>query len=157
MELIIRTYGKLLLEGAVVIAFWLLIFTGVRDGEGHVGFFQLLGSHFEETQTPLGADFSICVQESKRGMPQIFYKKDGALGAGTYGVTELFGAADCEGRELAVQIQAITYVQGTVDEMLYDEAAAQIHFKRSGCYTIQLRAIDAWNNVRISRICVPVN
>lgn len=156
MELIIKTYGKFLVETAVAALFFLLIFTGIRDEEGNIGVFQILGGQWKETDTICGADFSVCLEESKRRMPEIFYKKDGALAAGNYELAELFGAQDCDGSALTVQIQEITYM-GRKTEQVLDKESGRLYFSAAGEYMIQLCTTDAWNNMKISKIWVPVN
>lgn len=157
MELIIRTYGKFLLEAIVFAGFWLLILVGVRDSKGNIGFFQMLGSYFNEEQVEYGADFSKCVEESMRSAPEIFCKNKCTLDVGTYDVEDLVGATDCEGNELVVELKEVHNTQGISDMQIYDTDARQIIFETPGIYTLQVRVVDCWNGTKECRICIPVN
>lgn len=157
MEQIVRTYGKFLLGAVAFISFWMLALFGVRDMQGNVGFFQMLGNYFTEEQVVYGADFQACVQESKRSAPVIFYKREGALEKGLYAVTELIGATDCEGNELITEVWDISNALGESDMWMMDRDTMQIRFESPGIYRLQVRATDRWNGTSECRICVPVN
>lgn len=157
MELIIRTYGKFLLEAIVFAGFWLLILVGVRDSKGNIGFFQMLGSYFNEEQVEYGADFSKCVEESMRSAPEIFCKEKSTLGVGIYDVSEIVGATDCEGNELMVEVLEVHNTQGVFDMQIYDADDMQIVFEAPGIYMLQVRATDCWNGTSVCRISIPVN
>lgn len=157
MELIIRTYGKFLLEALVFVGFWLLVLVGVKDSKGNIGFFQMLGSYFDEEQVAYGADFSKCVEESMRSAPEIFCKNKCALDVGTYDVSEIVGATDCEGKELVVEVKEVCNTQGTPDMQIYDADDMQIVFETPGIYMLQVCATDCWNGTSVCRISIPVN
>lgn len=157
MELIIRTYGKFLLEAFVFVSFWLLVLVGVRDSNGNTGFFQILGSCFDEEQVAYGADFLVCVEESMRTAPEIFCKKKSSLGVGIYDVSEIVGATDCEGNELMVEVLEVHNTQGIFDMQIYDSDTRQIIMEVPGIYTLQVSAVDCWNGTSVCRISIPVN
>lgn len=157
MELIIKTYGKFLLEAVALGLFLMLLIAGVRDEQGNVGVFHMLGAFFEEEQTISGSDFVNCVEESKRAMPQIFYKKVEPLCVGSYDVEEIFGAVDCEGNALPLQIQGVFNSQGIREPEAYLKDTTQIKFDEQGIYTVQICVMDAWNHESICKIRIPVN
>lgn len=157
MEQIVRTYGKFLLGAVAFISFWMLAFFGVRDMQGNVGFFQMLGNYFTEKQAVYGADFQACVEESKRSAPVIFYKGEGALVKGLCSVSELIGATDCEGNELTIEVRDISNAFGESDMWMMDRDTMQIRFESPGIYRLQVRAVDRWNGTSECWICVPVN
>lgn len=157
MELIIKVYGKVLLEVAALILFLLLTITGIRDGNGNAGFFHMLGAFLEEEQTVYGSDFRNCVEESKRGISQIFYKKEGAVQIGSYDVAELFEAVDCDGNALPLQIRSVWNPHGIPENDVYRDDTTQLSFDESGIYTLQIGATDAWNRTSICKIHIPVN
>lgn len=157
MELIIKTYGRVLLESVVVVLFLLLLMSGVRDEEGNVGVFHMMGAFLKEEQVTSGRDFTNYVEESKRGMPQIFYKKEGMLHTGSYDVAELVGAMDCEGTVLPLQIRGVSNPQGIPEPDAYHADTAQISFAKSGIYILQIGVTDAWNHTSVCKIRIPVN
>lgn len=157
MESIVKTYGKFLLGAVAFVSFWMLALFGVRDLDENIGFFQMLGSYFTEEQAVYGADFQACIEESKRSVPVIFYKKEGALGKGVYSVSEFVGATDCEGNELETEIWDICNVQGESDMRRLDKDTMQISFEASGIYRLRVRTVDRWNGTSDCWICVPVN
>lgn len=157
MEQIVKTYGKFLLEAAAFIIFWMSAFLGVRDLQGNIGFFRMLGACLVEERVEYGEDFQTCVDESRRNAPVIFYRREGALDTGTYTVSELIGATDCEGRELVAQVQDMYNSQGISDMQMLNPATEQICFEVPGIYMLRVRAVDCWNGTSNCWICVPVN
>lgn len=157
MEQIVKIYGRFLLEAAVFAGFWMLVLFGISDLQGHTGFFQMMGGYFTEEQAVYGADFQMCVEESRRAAPVIFYKKEAALDTGVYPVTELVGAVDCEGKELTAEVQDIYNTQGESDTGILDADSMQISFETPGIYRLKVRAVDCWNGTSICWIYVPVS
>lgn len=157
MELIVKIYGKVLLESVVLALFLMLLLTGVRDEEGNVGVFHMLGAACKKEQAISGSDFTNWVEESKRGMPQIFYKKEGGLHTGSYDVAELVGAVDCEGTALPLRILGVCNPQGMPEVNAYDADTAQISFDMLGIYTLQIGVTDVWNHTSVCKIRIPVN
>lgn len=157
MELIIKTYGKVLLESVVLALFLLLLMSGVRDEEGNIGVFHLMGASLKEEQSASGSNFVNYVEESRRGVPQIFCKKGEMLHLGSYDVAELVGAVDCEGRELPLQIRSVCNPQGIPETDVYHADTAQISFDRPGIYILEIGVTDAWNHRSVCRIRIPVN
>lgn len=157
MEQIVKIYGRFLLEAAAFAGFWMLVLFGISDVQGHRGFFQMMGNYFTQEQTAYGADFQMCVEESRRATPVISYKKEAALSIGVYPVTELVGATDCEKKQLAVEVQDIYNTQGESDIGILDADSMQLSFETPGIYRLKVRAVDCWNGMSICWICVPVS
>lgn len=157
MEQIVKIYGRFLLEATVFAGFWMLVLFGISDLQGHTGFFQMMGGYFTEEQAVYGADFQMCVEESRRVIPVISYKKEAALSTGVYPVTELVEAADCEGKKLTVEVQDIYNTQGVSEIGLLNVDSMQISFETPGIYRLKVRAVDCWNGTSICWIYVPVS
>ena len=157
MEQIIKTYGRFLLEAVclgLLLGLWM---TGIRDEQGNVGVFPMIGASMAKNKLVSDSDFASCVEESGRELPQIFYKKAEPVQQGTYDMGELFGATDCEGKGLAVRIETIHNPKGIEALNLYQENTGQICFLESGVYTVELWTNDAWNQTRTCMIQIPVN
>lgn len=157
MEQIVKIYGRFLLEAAVFAGFWMLVLFGISDLQGHTGFFQMIGDYFTKEQAVYGADFQRCVEESRRGTPVISYKKDAALSTGVYPLTDLVEAADCEGKELRVEVQDIYNAQGVSEIGMLDADSMQISFETPGIYRLKVRAVDYRNGMSVCWIYVPVS
>lgn len=157
MEQIIEIYGKFLLGLAVLFLFLVLLFTGIRDENGNVGVWHMMGAFLTEEQPEKGSEFAVYVEEGARKGPEIFCRKKEPLLVGSYPASELFGASDCENTELDPVIEGVYDRQGVVEYDIYDAQTGQISFDRPGIYLVQLCATDRWNHTKRCRILLPVN
>lgn len=155
MERILRVYGRGLIEAAALVLFLLLLFNGIRDEKGNVGIFSVLGGALKEETMAEGTDFFVCIAESRRAVPQIFYKKSEALQTGTYALQEVIGATDCEGKVLLPQLKEICAPSGQWQTCV--AKTDWINFSQAGIYTLRLIVKDGWNQMGRYEICIPVH
>lgn len=157
MELIIRSYGKFLLEAVAFVAFWMLALGNIRGQVGEDMMSHIWGVCASGDQQEYGADFEQCIAESERQSPQILYRYEGVLRAGSYSVRNLFEAIDCVGDELLVEVHGVWKADGTaVAQGMYADEG-KIFFQENGIYRVQLYAVDRWNNETVCDAYMPVN
>lgn len=157
MELVIKNYGRFLLEVMVLLAFLILLCKGISDAQGNVGVFAMAGTFLEKEPIYSGSDFASCIEEGEKSAPQINFIFQGPLCVGKYAVSELFSAVDADGTEVPVQIQKISGPQGMLQKSAFDEQTGQIDLTKSGIYTFWIRALDAGNRTQTCKIRIPVN
>ena len=160
MNQVISTYGKFLLEGIILVAVFVLVFTGIRDDAGNQGVFAIVGSQIETGNTDYESynDFRGTYQtESGHAAPEIIYVTEGVLRIGTVKLSEHIKAADYEGNELPIKVTGILSPLGTELISSYDPAKEEINLAAAGLYTITVRVLDRGNRESIRIFKIPVN
>lgn len=157
MEQIVKAYGKFLLEAVTVAVLLGMLFAGMTDEQGNVGIFRMMGAYLSKEEQKTWDDYTIIAEESERSLPWIFYRKSELFCRESYSLSELFGASDCEGKELPVKVRAIYNPLGILDNHFYDKEMGQIIFDEPGIYTLQVSATDEWNHVSVYQVHIPVN
>lgn len=159
MELVIKTYGKFLAEGIVVILLLGLLFWQLEDGNGNRGILQIMGAHFETEQT--GAveyvDFQSYRSEGKRSAPVISYNASNVLYTGSYSIAEYITALDDAGAALTVRLLGMWDPFGVEVDVTEQNGNGEMVFEYSGIYTIKVVAADAGNKRTECLIQIPVN
>ncbi len=157
MELIIKIYGRFLIGFLVIAAFLLLLFTGIRDDQGNVGVWKMTGARLSTEPEQWGDEFQTSLQESARGMPKIFYRRQEALRVGSYDIKEIFGALDCEKAELELQVRKMNDQQGEIPLNAEELRSGKLVFQEPGIYCVEICATDRWNQTSVCRFSIPVN
>lgn len=153
MELIVRNYGKFLLEAVAFVAFWMLALSNMQ-GENEI--LHIWERYVLDESQEYGADFQKCMVESERYSPQISYRYEAMLRTGSYNIQDIFKALDCMGDELQVKVRSISKVNGINTMAAYVDEES-VCFQEKGIYRVQLYAVDCWNNETVCDIDVPVN
>lgn len=156
MELIVRNYGKFLLEAIIFVTFWMLVLGNMQGQEGESAISHIWEAIVSDEPHEYGADFAQCVTESERHSPQILCRYEGVPSVGSYNVGDIFEAFDCMGDEVSVEARNVYKVSGEeVNQGSYTEKG-KIYFHESGIYRVQLYAVDQWNNESVCDIYIPV-
>lgn len=159
MELVIKTYGKFLAEGIVVVLLLGLLFWQLDDGNGNRGILHIMGAHFEAEQTDMGeyVDFQSYQSEGKRSAPVISYNASNALYTGTYSIAEYITAVDDAGAALAVRLLGMWDPFGAEVDVTGQNGNGEMVLEYPGIYTIKVAAADAGNKRTVCLIQIPVN
>lgn len=158
MELIIKTYGKFLLEGIAVILVFGLLFVQVEDADGNRGILHIIGAHLQMEQT--GAeytDFITYQSEGKKNAPVISFTASNVLYTGTYSVTDCITAVGDNGVSLPVTLLGVWDPFGVEQDAAAWAERGQLVFEDSGIYTVKVAAVDTANRKTVCLIPIPVN
>lgn len=143
MQRIISTYGKFLLSAVVVLALIVLLFSGITDGEGNRGIFQIVGAHLDTGQAGIQEDeaYKALEIENVKAAPQIFLEGGTGFSVGNIVLTDYVKAVDYAGRSLPVTIIRIENPAGQdITAALSD--TGEIFFSESGIYLVEVSAKD---------------
>lgn len=158
MEQIIKVYGKLLLEGMVLIALLTILFVEIKDEEGNKGVTRIVGAKLEveNVNYNLYTDFKTTYQnESNKKAPEIFF--DGThLYSGVCIIPNYIKAMDFSGTELEIKVSSIKDAAGTELIGDYDHDTGEISFV-PGIYTVEVSAKDVNNKLTRCMIQIPVS
>lgn len=158
MELVIKAYGKFLLEAIIIALLFGMCFYGVTDGNGNRGVFRIIGAYIKEVQPPIDSvDFERYQSESEKSAPTIAYAGMGTLHTGSYEINSILEAADYRGQVLPISVKSICDADGIERIGEYLPGALQITFSGSGIYSLRVAATDAWNRTSICEFHIPVN
>lgn len=142
MEQVIKQYGKVLLEGMVLVILLMLWFVGIRDDAGNQGVLHVVGARL-----PTGginyesySDFDVCHTESGKQKPMIGYV-GGNLTVGVIKLSDYIHATDYAGSDLQIKIMEIRSPDGS-DIIGAMADTTEITLDVPGIYTVKLRAID---------------
>jgi len=149
MKVVIKVYGKFMLETVTMIAITLLC---LQQGN-----LKWMGNRMptEEKFYHNYSDFqNVYREESQKKEPEIVYI-NGSIATGEYLVSELVEAYDYDNRSLNVTVHGILNPQNQ-EEVCYDEKN-RIMFATPGIYTIKVSAVDDGNRRSTCKIRIPVN
>lgn len=154
MEKIIKMFGQVFIIGAVtVLAFAIGI--NMRDDEGNIGVFNIIGAHLPSMQERSGLEYDTYQQEAGKECPTVRYVSLNALEVGTYDLRDLINAQDNEGNSISYTLTGVTSPNGT--EWTQTEEMTQITFNDPGIYTLEIMAKDSGNRLTRGIVRVPVN
>lgn len=157
MELVIRAYGRFLLEAVVVVLLAVLLFSGITDDRGNRGIFSMMGEYVEEEGTVGNMDFKEYQRESQRSAPAIVYVGTETLYTGKYPLSGILKATDDEGMELPIEVSSICDPFGIERIGEYPSGVSYIQFSSRGIYTLRVAAVDARNQTSNCEVRIPVN
>lgn len=157
MEQVLRVYGKVLLEAAVVALLMILLAVGVTDDADRRGIFPMMGAYVGEETILEGTDFEGFYLESEKSAPAITYIYPVTLHTGNYVLGSILKATDYDGRELAIRVRSILDPHGVERIGEYSSGTSQISFAERGIYILKVNATDAWNRTSIREVWIPVN
>jgi len=159
MKQVITAYGYFLLEGIVLVLLLVLLFCGIRDGEGNVGVFNMTGARIsiEHTDYQGFTDFrGTYVSEASKSEPEIFYDV-GNLSAGTIRLADCMKAVDYAGNELSFWVDSVKAPDGREIADSYNADTKEIYLGQAGIYEVALSVCDSGNRVVNGVIFIPVN
>lgn len=159
MELVIKNYGKALLELLAVGLLAVFLFSTVTDDAGRRGIWNIIGAGLETGQTDYSTyrDFTVYMEESAKVAPEFLYDASVTMKTGKHAVTDYIKAVDYAGSEIPVKLLGIQNPDGIEIAGAYNPDNAEIEFTQTGIYVIELSAADDRNKKTVCRIRVPVN
>lgn len=157
MEQVLRVYGKVLLEAAIVALLLLLLAVGVTDDEGNRGILAMMGAYVGEETIFEGTDFEDFYWESGKSAPVITYVYPVTLYTGNYALGSILKATDYNGGELPIRVRSILDPYGIERIGEYSLDTSQISFAERGIYILKVTATDAWNRTSDREVRIPVN
>ena len=157
MEQVIKEYGKFLLDGIVMVALLVIIFTGITDDAGNRGALAIIGAklEIENTNHKAYTDFRGTYQsESNKTAPVIAFIGT-HLQSGICVVPDFVRAVDYAGNELPIKIISIIDESGAELISNYSQDTGKISFA-PGIYTLSVSAEDGNNRTKNCTIQIPV-
>ena len=159
MEQIVKQYGIFILEGMVYVLLLGLFFTGMKDKNGNIGFFNLVGSNLEIEKVNY-EDYKefrgLFCEESKKTAPLIKYIGKN-LKTGINKIDDNISASNYSGAMLPIHVISIKNPLGEELIGTYQKDTSQVYFELSGIYTIVVSARDDGNRYSEAMIRFPVN
>ena len=159
MKQVITAYGHFLLEGIVLMLLLVLLFCGIRDGEGNVGVFRIAGAglSIEHTDYQTFEDFRGTYRtEAAKTNPEISYVA-GNLSSGTVCLTDCIRAVDYAGNELSFWVDSVKAPDGRELADSYNADKKEIYLGQAGVYEMALSVCDSGNRTVNGVIYIPVN
>lgn len=159
MKQVVETYGKALLEAAVVILLMVLLFAGIEDGQGNRGIFRIIGNRIqtEHTDDRDYTDFNIYRAESIKAAPSIRYQASELLHTGINNMSACIQAVDYEGRELPFEVRNIFSPDGEDITAAYNLGTMDVYFPEAGIYVVKVAAGDDIKKEFVCTVRLPVN
>lgn len=158
MEQVIKAYGRFLVEGIVLVALLVILFTGINDEDGNKGVLAVAGAKLEVESVNYNqyTDFIGTYQnECGKAAPVISFIGT-HLYSGTCIIPDFIKATDCAGAELQIKVSSIKDEGGVELIDLYNQDTGEISFV-PGIYTVEVSAKDANNKLTRCTIQIPVS
>lgn len=159
MRLVIEHYGKFVLEGIVVTALLVLIFTDLTDAIDKKGILAVTGEHISIDSMNYHAytDFKESYKtECEKEAPKISFTS-GRLFLGKHILSNYIQAKDNEGKNLKINVLSIKAPDGVEVIDSYHHDTTEIIFSQTGIYILTISALDEGNRLTMTKIQVPVN
>lgn len=160
MKAIIEQYGKFIMTGTVLAAFWAVIFFGMTDENGNRGIMHVIGANFADIDIDYGAysDYGTMMSEGQKQKPVITTVANTYMCAGiAYPVANLVKAADYAGHALPVTVDGIQNESGNDVMHIYQADTGKITFPDGGIYEFIVHAVDEGNRSTCVQLKIPVN
>lgn len=160
MEQVLKTYGKFLLEGLAVVLLAALVFTGITDGDGNRGAFQIIGARIDTDSMDYNAyqDFDRYSAEGRKAAPEITESIFVLPEVGDMiCLNDYISAVDHAGNGLAIRVKSITGPDGSDLTGSLDRNSLLIQINQPGTYTVQVTAVDDGARRSTRMIKIPVN
>ncbi len=159
MKLIFDTYGKALLEAAVVVTLLTFLFYGVADHSGNTGIFHVAGARTDTGNIVYDEymDFKNYAAEGEYRKPQIVYDDEQVLTVGTCDLADYIHAYDYNGNVLPIRIIACFNPDGL--QLSPDSAGDSLtlfEFVTDGIYCVRVSATDENNRKNVCEFSIPV-
>lgn len=159
MEQIVKEFGGFFIDGIVLVLLLILVFTGLRDENGNVGAFGIVGANLEieNMNYSVYTDFSETYKmESEKNAPQIKYSGSN-LKAGVNKMSDHIKAVDYEGKALIVRVISIKSPDGREIIDSYNQDTTEISLNFVGVYGFTVVVSDDINQSLKATIQIPVN
>ena len=158
MEIILREYGRTLLESLCVVLLLIVLFFGAEDGEGNKGVLAIAGAHMvqQSNDYPAYTDFDSFVGEGQKTSPEITYAIDGQMHTGENQLSSCLSVKGYDGSNLSFKVIRVMDYSGNDYPSAYDETSQTITFPKPGIYKMRIQTVDNINQKTIADISVPV-
>lgn len=158
MEIILREYGRTLLESLCVILLLITLFFGAEDEEGNQGVFAIAGAHMAQQSNdyPAYTDFDSFVNEGQKVSPEITYAIEGQMHTGENALSSCLSAKGYDGLDLPFKVIRVMDYFGNDYSSAYNETSQTISFPKPGVYKMRIQTVDNINQKTIVDISVPV-
>lgn len=158
MEQVIKSYGKFLIEGIVLVVLLTLLFFGIRDDAGNQGVFRVVGARLPTNGIDYESyrDYDAYHTESGRTNPKIEFG-GGSIAAGTVKLSDHIYAADYAGRSLQIKVMEIIAPDGNDITGALNTDTTEISLDVPGIYSVKLRSIDGGGRRSVCTMEIPVS
>lgn len=160
MKYIIDTYGRFLLNGAIVTLALVLILSNIQDADGNKGVFKMIKANLnvEGAGNAVRVDFDKYRDESGKEPPVIMYDDSLKIYAGEdIQVTDFIKAYDFNNNPLELRILKVTDSANQDVTSCFDQDSGSINFPSEGIYRIEAAAEDSSNRKYTCAVKIPVN
>lgn len=156
MEQVLQCYGKGIAAGIVLAAVLVLLFAGIRDGQGNRGIVNIVKTWIPEEEIIIeDAGIDAFAEAGGVAYPTIRYAYSGMLHKGAYLPGDLFSAVDGMGEERSVLWCGMTDPHG--NSCTIESQQGEIVFGVEGIYTVRVCAVDEANRRSVCEFQIPVN
>lgn len=159
MRVLMEYYGRIIMEGMVVILLIGMLLFRITDGNGNQGINAIIGGEMELACVDYHSyiDFrEVYKAESEKKAPTIYLKTE-SLEVGIHNLSNYVKAVGDDGNVLNVQIRSIKAPDKTEVIGAYDPATGEVYLNQLGIYTVYVFAKADSNKFTYAEIYIPVN
>ena len=150
MDFLVKHFGM-----AVLYATCAVVVLGLVFLPGQSGLLNHIGSTMSGWKATDTSGYTVYVSESQKGYPVVEYSRTDALAPGTYAISDIITAKDCNGYDVNLAVLGMTLPGG--GEAVIDRSAAELTFPVRGMYTLWVEARDSSQRTVIKELTIPVN
>ena len=150
MDFLVKHFGMAVLYAACAVMALGLGFLSAQSG-----LLNRVGSMMSGWRATDTSGYTVYASESQKGYPVVEYSRADALTPGTYSISDIITAKDCNGYDARLVVLGMT-LPGS-GEAVIDRSAVELAFPVRGMYTLQVEARDSSQRIVIKDIVIPVN
>lgn len=150
MDFLVKHFGMAVLYAACAVMALGLGFLSAQSG-----LLNRVGSMMSGWRVTDTSGYTVYASESQKGYPVVEYSRADALTPGTYSISDIITAKDCNGYDARLVVLGMT-LPGS-GETVIDRSAAELAFPVRGMYTLRVEARDSSQRTVIKELTIPVN
>ena len=150
MDFLVKHFGMAVLYAACAVVVLALVFL-----PGQSGLLNRVGSTMSGWRATDTSGYVAYASESQKGYPVVEYSRADVLAPGTYSISDLITAKDCNGYDAKLVVLGMT-LPGS-GETVIDRSAVELTFPVRGMYMLRVEARDNSQRTVIKELTIPVN
>lgn len=150
MDFLVKHFGMAVLYAACAVMALGLGFLSAQSG-----LLNRVGSMMSGWRATDTSGYTVYASESQKGYPVVEYSRADALTPGTYSISDIITAKDCNGYDARLVVLGMT-LPGS-GEVVIDRSAVELAFPVRGMYTLRVEVRDSSQRTVIKELTIPVN
>lgn len=150
MDFLVKHFGMAVLYAACAVMALGLGFLSAQSG-----LLNRVGSMMSGWRATDTSGYTVYASESQKGYPVVEYSRADALTPGTYSISDIITAKDCNGYDARLVVLGMT-LPGS-GEAVIDRSAVELAFPVRGMYMLRVEVRDSSQRTVIRELTIPVN